>query len=200
MEVLWAMVMLRTQLPINAASEDMNTSNLNDTCNIVVLYDGDVTRARAMTACDFLVKQFWEHVELNFHWWRTDFLSDPGLATVAAHDAVEADFLIICSDQRDEPTPSLERWFESWVDRRGDRLGALVDLTVSRAGQTFGLTETRQRFFRDVCQRGSFDYLTTLAEAGPEFSAPPASSREMGGIVDDILGDSRPPSHYGLNE
>ncbi|MGC3958319.1 MAG: hypothetical protein QM813_10370 [Verrucomicrobiota bacterium] len=178
----------------------MNTSNLKETCNIVVLYDGDVTRARAMTACDFLVKQFWEHVELNFNWWRADFLSDPHLANAAALDAIEADFLIICSDQRGQPTPSLERWFESWVERRGDRLGALVDLTVTPASQTFGLTETRQRFFRDVCQRGSFDYLTTLAEAGPEFNTPSSTPREMNGIIDDILGDSRPPSHYGLNE
>jgi len=185
---------------MNAAIEDMNASNLKDTCNIVVLYDGNPARARAMTACDFLVKQFWENVELNFHWWRTDFLSDPGLATVAARDAVEADFLIVCSVNREQPTPALERWFESWLDLRGERLGALVDLTVSRAGQTFGLTETRQRFFREICQRGKFDYLTTLAEAGSEFTTPSPSPREMGGIIDDLQGDSRPPSHYGLNE
>jgi hypothetical protein len=185
---------------MNAAIEDMNTSNLKDTCNIVVLYDGNDTRARAMAACDFLVKQFWEDVELNFHWWRTDFFRDPALATVAARDAVAADFLIICSDNRNPPSPSLERWFESWLDLRGDRLGALVDLTVSRAGQTFGLTETRQRFFREICQRGRFDYLTTLAEAGPEFTNPPSVSRALGGITDDFQGDSRPPSHYGLNE
>lgn len=185
---------------MNAAIEDMNASDLKDTCNIVVLYDGDATRARAMAACDFLVKQFWEDVELNFHWWRTDFLEDAALATVAARDAVEADFLIIASEDRHAPAPSLERWFESWLDRRGDHQGALVDLTASRAGQTFGLTETRQRFFREICRRGSFDYLTTLAEAGQEFSSPPPPGREVGGIIDDILGNSRPPSHYGLNE
>ena len=185
---------------MNAAIEDMNTSNFKDTCNIVVLYDGNETRARAMSACDFLVKQFWENVELNFHWWRTDFLSDPALATVAARDAVAADFLIVCSENRNQPTPSLERWFESWLDLRGERLGALMDLTVSRAGQTFGLTETRQRFFREVCQRGRFDYLTTLAEAGPEFTNPISASHELGGIIDDLQGDSRPPTHYGLNE
>lgn len=185
---------------MNAAIEDMNASNLKDTCNIVVLYDGTATRARAMAACDFLMKQFWENVELNFHWWRTDFLTDPALATVAARDAVAADFLIICSDQRDQPSPSLERWFESWLDLRDERLGALVDLTVSRAGQTFGLTETRQRFFREICQRGRFDYLTTLAEAGPEFTNLPSSPREMGGIIEDLPGNFRPPSHYGLNE
>ncbi len=185
---------------MNAAIEDMNTSNFKDTCHIVVLYDGNATRARAMAACDFLVKQFWENVELNFHWWRTDFLSDPALATVAARDAVIADFLIVCSDNRNQPTPSLERWFESWLDLRGDRLGALVDLTVSRAGQTFGLTEIRQRFFREICQRGRFDYLTTLAEAGSEFTNPPAVPRELGGIINDLQADFRPPSHYGLNE
>ena len=194
------MVRLRTQLQVNAAIEDMNTSNFKETCNIVVLYDGNATRARAMAACDFLVKQFWENLELNFHWWRTDFLTDIALATVAARDAVAADFLIVCSDNRDQPSPSLERWFESWLDLRGERLGALVDLTVSRAGQTFGLTETRQRFFREICQRGRFDYLTTLAEAGSEFTNPSSAPPKMGGIFDDLQEDFRPPSHYGLNE
>ena len=75
-----------------------------------------------------------------------------------------------------------------------------MDLTAEQAGQTFGLTETRLQFFREVCRRGSFDYLTTLAEAGPDFSNPRPPAVELGGIVDDILGDSRPPSHYGLNE
>lgn len=185
---------------MNEVRDDMNTSGSKDSCSIVVLYDGDVTRARAMAACDFLVSQFWEDVELKFHWWRTDFLQDAELATVAARDAVEADFLIVCSDHRDQPPPSLERWFESWLDRRGDRLGALVDLTANRAGQTFGPSETRQQFFREICRRGNFDYLTTLAEAGSEFSGSTPAKHDVGGIIDDILGDSRPPSHYGLNE
>lgn len=185
---------------MNAAIEDTQASNSKDTCNIVVLYDGDATRARAMSACDFLVNQFWEDVELNFHWWRTDFLRDAALAKVAALNAIEADFLIVSSDNRDQPSPSLEQWFESWVDQRGDHQGALVDLTASRAGQVFGFSEMRERFFREICRRGRFDYLTTLAEAGSEFSGPAAAPREMGGIIDDILGGPRPPSHYGLNE
>lgn len=185
---------------MNAASEDMNSAPFMDVCNIVVLYDGNSTRARAMAACDFLVSQFWEHVELKFHWWRTDFLEDTAMATVAARDAITADFLIISSDQREQPSASLERWFESWLDLRGEHQGALVDLTAEQAGQTFGLTETRLQFFREVCRRGNFDYLTTLAEAGPDFSNPHPPTAELGGIVDDILGGPRPPSHYGLNE
>jgi hypothetical protein len=188
---------------MNAASEDMNASNSQDTCNIVVLYDGDASRTRAMSACDFLVGQFWEHVELNFHWWRTDFLRDPTLARVAAADAIGTDFLIISSDQRDTPSPLLEQWFESWLAQRPQQhqhQGALVDLTTSPGGQVYGFAETREQFFREVCRRGNFDYLTTLAEAGPEFSAPSAAPPNVKGIIEDILGDSRPPSHYGLNE
>lgn len=185
---------------MNAAIEDANASNSQDTCNIVVLYDGDPTRTRAMAACDFLVGQFWEDVELNFHWWRTDFLRDPALAQVAARDAIEADFLIISSDRSEHPSPSLEQWFESWLDQRGSHQGALVDLTASRSEPALRFAQTREHFFREACRRGRFDYLTTLAEAGPDFSNPPAAPREMGGIIDDILGGARPPTHYGLNE
>ena len=192
--------MLRTQLNMNAAIEDMNSSELQDVCNIVVLYDGDISRARAMSACDFLVHQFWGHVELKFHWWRTDFLADLTLANHAARDAVTADFLIVASENRHEPSPALERWFESWLHLRDTRQGALLDVTATQAGQTFGLTETRHRFFQEICRRGNFDYLTTLAEAGVEVSNSPPPPREMRGLVDEIDDGSRPPSHYGLNE
>lgn len=185
---------------MNAASEEINSSTFQDVCNIVVLYDGDLTRARALSACDFLVQQFWDHVELNFHWWRTDFLADAAMANVAARDALTADFLIMASENRQPPSPALERWFESWVDHRGAVQGALVDLPASRAANTFELAEARRGFFREICRRGNFDYLTTLAETSPDYANRRGAGAEMGGIVDDILGNSRPPSHSGLNE
>ena len=114
---------------MNAAIEDANASNSQDTCNIVVLYDGDHTRTRAMAACDFLVGQFWEDVELNFHWWRTDFLRDAALAKVAALNAIAADFLIVSSDHRDQPS--------ALVDRAGRRCQRRTGNCLRRAALEF---------------------------------------------------------------
>lgn len=183
---------------MNTAIEEQLTPESSDVCTIVVLYDGDATRARALTACDFLVNQFWQDVELEFHWWRTDFLRDETLATVASKNAMAADFLIVCLDPHREIAPALESWFEGWVENRSGREGALVDLTCD--SRSNGELTLIQIFLREVCQRGSFDYLTAILGDGriPKTDNQPA--KEYFQRIDDILSEPRPPSHFGLNE
>ncbi len=183
---------------MNTAIEEQLTPESADVCTIVVLYDGDATRARALTACDFLVNQFWQDVELEFHWWRTDFLRDSTLATVASTNAVASDFLIVCLDAHREISPALESWFEGWLTARNGHEGALVDLT-SNLGSKHELT-LLQTFLREVSQRGSFDYLTTIPDDGRNSRSTNISSRENYQGIDDVLGETRPPSHFGLNE
>ncbi|TSA41817.1 MAG: hypothetical protein D4R57_00180 [Verrucomicrobiales bacterium] len=183
---------------MNAAIEEQYSPESKDVCTIVVLYDGDVTRARALEACDYLVNQFWQDVELEFHWWRTDFLRDEMLASVAATNGVAADFLIVCLDSNREIAPALESWFESWLMKRSGREGALVDLTRAQKPGT-ELTQ-RELFLREVSVRGNFDYLTAIPDEGRTSLASGNPSGEMSGVIDDILGESRPPSHFGLNE
>jgi hypothetical protein len=187
--------MLRARLVMNTIIADPNAPAPAERCSIVVLYDDDATRTRALAACDYLVGQFWESVELNFHWWRTDFLSDPAMAEMAAGDSVAADFLIVCSGTEQRLAPALEQWFEIWLERRINRLGALLDLGTIRGAQNIPSLPGREQFLRDVCRRGNFDYLTAFGE-----TAGARSDAKVGGVIDDILGESRPPTHYGLNE
>lgn len=182
---------------MNAAKSERETPDFQEVCNIVVLYENDGTRGRAMAACDCLVRQFWQEVELKFHWWRVDFLRDPQLAALASDSAVLADFLVISLERNCEFPPAMEAWFESWLARRPEQFGALVDLAAAASG---GVGDSaRERFLLEVCRRGKFDYLAALPSAEGN---PPSNPQQFAvtGIVDDILGESRPPSHHGLNE
>ena len=183
---------------MNTAIEDQSAPDATDICTIVVLYDGDTTRARALAACDYLVNQFWQDVELEFHWWRTDFLRDSTLATVASTNAVASDFQIVCLDLHREIAPALESWFESWLANRSGREGALVDLTSNFRSKN-DLTQI-QNFLRDVSLRGNFDYLTAIPSDGriTQTTNIPSVGNYQG--IDEILGETRPPSHFGLNE
>lgn len=183
---------------MNTAIEEQPTPESDDVCTIVVLYDGDATRARALSACDFLVNQFWKDVELEFHWWRTDFLSDSTFATVASTNAVASDFLIVCLESHREIAPALESWFESWLTKRRDREGALVDLT-HKAGSTEKETLI-QTFLREISQRGNFDYLTAVPGDGQHSKSENHTAQGYFQRIDDILSEPRPPSRYGLNE
>ena len=183
---------------MNAAIEEQRFNESQDVCTIVVLYDGDATRTRALKACDYLVNQFWQDVELEFHWWRTDFLRDEALGTVAATNSMVADFLIVCLDPDKEIASALRSWFENWVTKRGGREGALVNLTTSQKSWT-ELTQI-EKLLRDVSHRGNFDYMTAIPIEGKTSITASYPSGEFPGIVDNILGESRPPSHFGLNE
>lgn len=153
---------------------------------VVVIYDDPTTRARALTACDYLVSQHWENVELDFYWWRTDFLDDANMSRVAAHYAIGADFLIICSTGMENRSKTLETWLESWIRERDKSEGALIDLSV--------LPDTPNRLtsvLQGIAARGRFDYLASNETA--------TSSRSTEKRL-DRKSDSRPPSRFGLNE
>lgn len=182
---------------MNAATFQRESPEFPEACNIVVLYENDQTRTRAMAACDYLVQQFWQQVELKFHWWRADFLRDSRLAALAADSAVQADFLVISSERAGEFSGEVEAWFETWLERRTEPVGALIDLPPATARGAHD--PARDRFLSEVSRRGRFEYLTALP--GSEGTTPPDSkSSALAGIGADILGESRPPSHHGLNE
>jgi hypothetical protein len=170
-----------------------------EVCVITVLYDDDPTRQQAMRACDFLVGQFWEQVELEFHWWRTDFLRDTLLAAAAAENAAASDFLILSAGSPARLSLDLQAWIQSWLDRRTGSAGALVDLQVRpRKG---GRVSERERFLAEACGRGRFDYLTT--GPGEIFGAEkfPAGVGDIWLATPDADANRfRPPTHYGLNE
>jgi hypothetical protein len=185
---------------MDAVIEEENATSPPDLCVVVAIYDDHTTRARTLAACDYLLKQSWENVELDFRWWRTDFLSDPLLGEAAARDAIASDILILCSLEVAEISPTLEAWFESWIGRREGWEGALIDLDVPE----FASSEVpvRQNVLRDIARRGNFDYLTTvpgtsarnvLKQSGFPSATVPTS-------IVDHFNDSRPPSHHGLNE
>lgn len=182
---------------MSVAIEENLPSESKDTCNILVLYDGDVTRARALEACDCLVSQFWQDVEIAFHWWRTDFLRDSNLATVASANAVAADFFIVCLDPHQEVGPALESWFESWLPNRRDHEGALVDLTNTRKLNK-DIT-ANEIFLRQVSRRGNFEYVPVIPDDANASYVSKNSAREKNQDRDNTF-NARPPSHFGLNE
>lgn len=185
---------------MNVTNQETDSITAQEVCTIVVLYDGNATRARAMAACNYLVQQFWADIELKFHWWRTDFFREAPLAAVAADNAVAADFLILACENAREISPALESWFERWLPRRKDRQGALVDLRPANAACANHRASQREQFLRDVCQRGNFDYLAAIAdETSPASRTVPAAD-DLSEVIDDARGASYRNSHYGLNE
>jgi hypothetical protein len=157
-----------------------------------------------MAVCDHLVQQFWAEVEFKFHWWRTDFLQNSGMAATAAGNAADADFIIICTGADSELSPAVNAWFESWIGRRGGREGALIDLTEAGVALTGG-AQHKQLQLRKAARRAMMDYLTTVPSAisgtlPDSFESAAFRAGQVTSVLDEILHPPPPPSHYGLNE
>ena len=165
-----------------------------DRSTVVVIYDDPTTRARALRACDYLVSELWENVELDFYWWRTDFLDDANMSRAAAHYAVDADFLIICSTGAEIRSKTLETWLDSWIKERDKHEGVLIDLSLLPDS-----TNHLQSVLQQIAKRGKFDYL-----ASTELSTSNRSTGKLSSVLpasaDRLPDRSRPPSRFGLNE
>ena len=189
---------------MNGAHELDEQFEAKEICSVVVVYDDADTRERAMSACDFLMRQLWSEVEFDFHWWRADFLEHAAMAQAAAEQAVNADFVIVCSQTENEPSAALKAWFESWIGDRHGRDGALLNLA------TTGLTETgsiwpSETFLRGVARRAMLDYLATTPQTmtgtlPSSYEEVEWRASQMSSVLDDILNQPPRPPSFGLND
>ena len=170
---------------------------------MVVLYEDRASREHAMTACDGLFNQFWAQVGFDVHWWRLDFLVDPGLARIAADNAREADIIIFSMVPEGDFPPYIRQWIEQWVDQRGDREGLLLGLAPNAAPGTPVVTQKQFRL-REIAGRTGLDYVTQVP---PQFGAllnswqnVEARAGQVTAVLDDILNRLPPPPHFGINE
>jgi len=172
--------------------------------SVVVIYEDKPARARAMAVCDHLMEQFWPEVEFSFHWWRSDFLEDFALSEAAAESAAGADFILVSGDSERDFSSGIRRWFETCCIRRGRREGALLDLTGSIASQSGDLSR-KHAFLRDFARRASLEYLARLPTGAngllpDSFETVTLRATQTTAVLDDILHQSPPPPHFGLND
>jgi hypothetical protein len=189
---------------MNVTSQIDDQFDQKQICNVVVVYEDASTRQRAMAACDFLMQQLWSEVEFEFHWWRADFLEHDSMAQAAAGQAADADFLIVCSNAEKPLSPILKQWFESWIEDRHGRDGALLDLTESDLTQTAS-TQSVETFLRGVAQRAMLDYFTTTPQTvtgtlPSSFEDAERRASQISSVLDEILNQPPRPPSFGLND
>lgn len=181
---------------MNAIKPTPGTGENKEMWFVVVLYDDSATRQRAMEVCDHLARRFWSEVELKFHWWRTDFLEDAGMAATAADNSRNADFIVVCIRPDGDLSPVVRHWFEEWVPQRAGREGALIDLTTTGAPPL--AAQRKKAFLREAAHRAGMDYLThfppTINRSLPDsFESASLRAMQKTTVLDGILQHSPPP-------
>ena len=188
---------------MDVTDEMTEVSLRKEACTVLVLYEDLATRQRGLAACDYLMRNFWAEVEFEFHWWRTDFFADASLAAAAAEKASQANLIFWCSTATREPAPTLKAWFDSWIDRRLEREGMLVNLNTGDAPPY--QPHAGESFLRDISRRADLDYLGTFPQTSTgtfPSSVIDAEHRanQMSSVLDGLLRESHRPPRFGIND
>ena len=133
---------------------------MKTTWPIVVVYEDDRVKQKAVEFCDELLKRFWAEGGVDIDWLEVERLEHPKTARVAGKKAAEAEYVIVALRAEGGIPEGIKAWIESWLHLRGDREGALVGLVGSHAGG-----REKHLYLRNAAMRGGFDYLTEVPQA-----------------------------------
>jgi len=158
--------------------------------SIVVVYEAPLIRERAVRFCERLALEQ-KSPEMDMDWWSFPLLSHPTLATNAVEKAAGADVVVFAMEARGDLPEEIKLWIERWLNKRGEREGALVGLLDRQEG-IHDTATFREIYLRHAARRAGMDYLShaapTLRRAIPDSID---SFRERAGqktsVLDDIL-------------
>lgn len=173
-------------------------------CRGVVVYEDQPTRDRALRLCDELIRKFWHDLEMDFSWWRFDYLRDADLARLAADAAVNADLVIFSACGAKELPPPVRLWIDSWVDRRMNRPNALVALIGVADDPVKGLTPIHV-YLREIARQAGMEYLSHVTDASTvrldtSMNGIARRAGEVTTLLDKMLHRPTIPPRWGINE
>lgn len=134
---------------------------------VAVVYEDTLTRDRALSVCDELVRQFWAEVDFEITWWREGYLADSNIAMAAASSAINADLIVFSAHAEGELSAGLKTWIETWLDKRGDREGVLIGLIGTPQDAITGI-DLKHRYLTQIAERGKLDYLSSILPMTPQ--------------------------------
>jgi hypothetical protein len=125
---------------------------------VVVIYENPAIREHAVRFCERLAEEHKSStVEMN--WWSFQFLSRPELASEAVQKAARAEVVVFAMEAAGDLPQEIKLWMERWLNKRGEREGALVGL-LNREEGAHEMVSFREMYLRHAARRASMDYLS----------------------------------------
>ena len=128
---------------------------------VVVIYEDPSIRERAVHFCERLCEEQ-QSPELNIDWWSFPLLSDSSVAHGAVEKAAAADVVVFAMDARGDLPDPIKLWIEKWLNKRGEREGAIVGLLEREEGWQ-NIASFREIYLRHAARRAGMDYLSHAA-------------------------------------
>lgn len=121
--------------------------------DLVIAYEDDATRNRAMLLYDRLAQQLLDDYDFQCAWWKFAHLREGSLMERATDDAIEANMIILSLDTAKGLTRWAREWIEAWVPNKIGTKSALValqTLPAPPASQHPALTSQLHQYARQA--------------------------------------------------
>jgi hypothetical protein len=167
----------------------INTNELRGAKLVVVIYEDPSLRERAVRFCEHLAEH--QFPELTLDWWSFPVLSQPAVSHSAVEKAVGADVVVFAMAAGGDLPDEVKLWIEKWLNKRGEREGAIVGLLRCEEGM-HETASFREIYLRHIAHRAGMDYLShavpTRRRAMPD-SLDSFNERagRMTSVMDEIL-------------
>jgi hypothetical protein len=128
---------------------------------IAVVYESPSIREHAVRFCERLAEERKAPgVEMN--WWSFQHLGHIQHAGEALQKAAKADVVVFAMNSAGDLPDEIKMWIEHWLNRRGEREGALVGL-LNREDGILEMASFREIYLRHAARRAGMDYLSHSA-------------------------------------
>ena len=167
-----------------------NQAKIPQAKSVVVVYEDTAIREHAVRFCERMVEERKSAPILEMNWWSFDLLVNSAVAADAVQAAAAADVIVFAVSANGDLPDQIKLWIENWLNKRGEREGALVGLVAGEEGSQ--PASFREIYLRHIATRAEMDYLShaapTVAAAIPD-SLDSFSERagQVTSVLDGIL-------------
>lgn len=171
---------------------------------VMLMYEDFPTGTRAKDIFD----QITDHPELNADFsldlWRLNLLCDAELNQRAAESAARSDMVVLSTHGRQELAAEVQLWLFHWLQKAGDKPGALVVSLDAAPGELPSENRTLN-FLRALAEPAGVDVFAHFGEPAAEndewtkdWVEKRVNARSS--LLEGILHHRSPYAHWGLNE
>lgn len=128
---------------------------------IFVVYETAAIREHAVHFCERLVQECECTPVSEMNWRSFHFLALPTEASDAAQRAADADVVVFAMKAGGDLPQDIKLWIENWLNRRGEREGAVVGLLARE--DPHDIAPFREIYLRHIARRAGMDYLLHAA-------------------------------------
>ncbi len=167
--------------------------------DLVVTYEDEATRARALALCHHLVRELQNDHDMRQSWWKFSLLYDPRLLEHATESALTANMIIMSLNNGKELPFIARTWIEGWLRQKNGHdsaLVALVDNTPSARCADCPML----RYLNGVAHKARMDFFPHVFAAAPLLAGRPFPDTSAHGSLEDIFRRPNNPHPWGINE